>query len=64
MISGGGGSPGRKSKGASQDFDLNLAPIIDCITVLIAFILISTSFISIGLLDAGIATETAQQEVK
>jgi len=55
------GSSG-KGKGASQDVDLNIAPIIDCITVLIAFILISTSFISMGLLDAGIATETAQQE--
>lgn len=59
MISSGGNNNG---KGTSQDFDLNLAPIIDCITVLIAFILISTSFISIGLLDAGVATETAHQD--
>ncbi|HAR42302.1 MAG TPA: hypothetical protein DCS07_06675 [Bdellovibrionales bacterium] len=39
----------------SQDFDLNLAPIIDCFTVLIAFVMISTAFASIGILDAGIA---------
>lgn len=37
------------------DFDLNLAPIIDCFTVLITFLLASASFLSIGLLDAGIA---------
>lgn len=37
----------------SQDFDLNLAPIIDCFTVLITFMLVSASFISIGILDAG-----------
>ena len=38
-----------------QDFDLNLAPIIDCFTVLIAFVMISTAFASVGILDAGIA---------
>lgn len=43
----------------SQDFDLNLAPIIDCFTVLITFMLVSASFISIGLLDAGIAAAGA-----
>jgi len=39
----------------SQDFELNLAPIIDCFTVLVTFLLASSAFISIGLLDAGIA---------
>lgn len=39
----------------SQDFDLNLAPVIDCLTVLIAFMLASATFLSIGILDAGIA---------
>jgi biopolymer transport protein ExbD len=45
----------------SQDFELNLASIIDCLTVLIAFVMISTSFVSIGILDAGVAAggETA-----
>jgi biopolymer transport protein ExbD len=41
--------------GGGQDVELNLAPIIDCFTVLIAFMLVSASFLSIGLLDAGIA---------
>ena len=45
----------------TQDFDLNLAPIIDCFTVLIAFVMISTAFASVGILDAGVAAggETA-----
>ncbi len=45
----GGGGPG------SQDFELNLAPIIDCFTVLITFMLASAAFLSIGIFDAGIA---------
>ena len=35
-----------------QDFELNITSIIDCFTVLIAFILTSASFISIGIIDA------------
>jgi biopolymer transport protein ExbD len=46
-------------KSGSQDFDLNLAPIIDCLTVLIAFMLASTAFLSIGILDAGVAAAGA-----
>ena len=46
-------------KAGSQDFDLNLAPIIDCLTVLIAFMLASTAFLSIGILDAGVAAAGA-----
>ena len=48
----------------SQDFELNLAPIIDCFTVLITFLLVSASFLSIGIFDAGagIATVPAQNE--
>jgi biopolymer transport protein ExbD len=37
----------------SLDFELNLAPIIDCFTVLITFMLASASFVSISLFDAG-----------
>ncbi len=48
-----------------QDFELNIASIIDCFVVLIAFVLISTSFFSIGIIDAevasGGATESAEQ---
>jgi biopolymer transport protein ExbD len=50
-----GADPG----GASQDFDLNLAPIIDCFTVLIAFMLASASFLAIGIFDAGAAASSA-----
>jgi biopolymer transport protein ExbD len=46
--------------GNSQDFELNLASIIDCFTVLIAFMLASASFLSIGILDAGVAAAGAQ----
>lgn len=51
VSSGGSGARG----GESQDFELNLASIIDCLTVLITFLLASTAFISIGILDAGVA---------
>ncbi|MGK5084949.1 biopolymer transporter ExbD [Bdellovibrionota bacterium FG-1] len=44
----------------SQDFELNLASIIDCFTVLIAFVLASASFLSIGMLDGGIAAAAPQ----
>ncbi len=40
------------SASRSQDFDLNLAPIVDCFTVLITFMLVSASFLSIGILEA------------
>jgi biopolymer transport protein ExbD len=40
----------------SQDFDLNLAPIIDCFTVLIAFVMISAAFASVGVIEAGTAS--------
>lgn len=44
------------------DFEINLAPIIDCLTVLITFTLISASFLSVTLLDAGVAAPQAQTE--
>lgn len=46
---------GKGGHSRSMDFDLNLAPIVDCMTVLITFMLISASFLSIGILDAGVA---------
>lgn len=58
MAGGGGGGPqitGGKRASASQDFDLQIAPIIDAFVVLISFLLISASFISIGFFDAGVA---------
>ncbi len=49
----------RRSEGP-LDFDLNLAPIIDCFTVLITFMLASASFISISIFDAGFTPAEAQ----
>lgn len=43
-------------EGSDQDFDLNIAPIIDCFTVLIAYLLISASFVSVGFFDVGVST--------
>ncbi len=63
-IQSGGGSSG------SQEVDLNLAPIVDCFTVLITFMLVSASFLSIGVFDAGVgaagqsaANQTPPKEV-
>ena len=39
----------------SQDIELNLASIIDCFTVLIAFMLASATFLAIGIMDAGLS---------
>ena len=43
-----------------QDFELNIASIIDCFVVLIAFVLVSTSFFSIGIIDAEVAGASDQ----
>ncbi len=39
---------------SNQEVDVNITPIIDCFTVLITFMLASASFLSIGILDAGV----------
>jgi biopolymer transport protein ExbD len=43
-----------------QDFELNLASIIDCLTVIIAFLLLSSSFVSYGTLDTAVAAPQGQ----
>ena len=63
----GGSGSGRFSRrrgGGSQEFELNLAPIIDCMTVLIAFVLVGASYLSVGVLEAGTATAGAVQSVE
>ncbi len=46
-----------------SEIELNLAPIIDCFTVLIMFLLISASFLSIGIFDTGVsATESTSTQ--
>lgn len=42
-----------------QEFELNIAAIIDCFTVLITYLLASASFISIGIIDVTAATSSA-----
>ena len=42
-------------KHQDQDFELNLASIIDCFTVLITYLLVSASFISLASLDVTVA---------
>lgn len=49
----------KRSVSSSQDFELNITSIIDCFTVLIAFMLVSTSFVAIGIIDAGAAASGA-----
>ncbi|MDR3607063.1 MAG: biopolymer transporter ExbD [Oligoflexia bacterium] len=43
------------SSGTDGDFELNIAPIVDCFTVLIAYLLVSMSFISLGMFEVGVA---------
>ena len=45
----------RRAREAELDMELNIAPIIDCFIVVIAFLLVSASFITIGAIDAGSA---------
>jgi biopolymer transport protein ExbD len=45
----------RKRPETEQDFELNIASVIDCFTVLITYLLVSASFISISALDIDIA---------
>lgn len=52
---------GQSSKD-THSFELNLAPIIDCFTVLITYLLVSASFISVGMLDVGVAATKESDE--
>src|ERR1700722_17864850 len=55
----------RYSKGShagEMDFELNLASIIDCFTVLITYLLVSASFITLGVLDVTVAVPAMAQE--
>jgi biopolymer transport protein TolR len=52
----------QKGKGGEQDFELNLASIIDCFTVLITYLLVSASFITLGTFDVTVATPSDQAE--
>src|SRR3954470_1256357 len=45
--------------GSGQDVELNLAPIIDCFTVLITYLLITASFINLAAMDVGVSATGA-----
>ena len=53
---------GASSEKGEMDFELNLASIIDCFTVLITYLLVSASFISLGVLDVTVAVPAQSQE--
>jgi biopolymer transport protein TolR len=53
-----------RSSGTTQDFELNLAPVIDCLTVLITFVLISASYVSVGVLQAEIAVASTSPQAE
>jgi len=48
-------SPGE----GAQEVDLNLAPIIDCFTVILTYLLASTSFLSLAALDTAVGVRDA-----
>jgi biopolymer transport protein ExbD len=50
-----------KKKELETDFELNIASIIDCFTVLITYLLLSASFISLGIFDITVPTHTASE---
>jgi biopolymer transport protein ExbD len=50
-----------KDSGSSGEVDLNLAPILDCLTVLVAFLLASASFLSLSALETGVAAASPER---
>ena len=48
--------PGGAGEDMDQDVELNIASIVDCFTVLITYLLAASSFITIGGLEAGLAS--------
>ena len=54
-------SPDSASGPADQECEINLASIIDCFTVLITYLLVSASFISLSEFDVGVAMPVFSQ---
>ena len=52
--------PGKQNR--EQEVHLNIVPIIDCFTVLITFLIISSAYLSVGILDAGISASGEPEE--
>src|ERR1700722_16150519 len=51
-------SMNKKKREIEIDFELNIASVIDCFTVLIVYLLLSASFITLGVLDVQVAAAT------
>ncbi len=47
------------SSDSGQDVELNLAPIIDCFTVLITYLLVTASFLTLSAVDVGVSATGA-----
>ena len=47
----------KRRHGMESDFEINITPIIDCFTVLVTFLLASSSFLAIGVMETATATE-------
>ncbi len=52
----------KKKENQEQDFELNLASIIDCFTVLITYLLVSVSFIKLGMIDVSATSSAATKD--
>ena len=46
------------SSGGGGEVELNLAPIIDCFTVLITYLLVTASFLTLAAVDVGISANS------
>ncbi len=57
MMTGGGGR--RAGGGLEMDVELNIASIVDCLVVLITYVLAASSFLSLGMLEAGLTEPSA-----
>lgn len=50
------------SGGNNQDVELNLAPIIDCFTVLITYLLVTASFLTLTAMDVSISANSDSKD--
>ena len=50
------------SGGSSQEVELNLAPIIDCFTVLITYLLVTASFLTFAAVDVSISANNPSKQ--
>jgi biopolymer transport protein ExbD len=51
-------------EGSNQEVELNLAPIIDCFTVLITYLLVTASFLTLVAVDVGVSMSNPNPDSK